>query len=243
MTISRRALLAGSSVALAQAQTPPRKRVPSWTPKLGVLGNYSEANVDWVKAEGFTSMELNLSPKGLDDNALAAIKDKLAKAGIWVSSLNVGGNHIDPDPAKREEMNKHTIECIEMCGKLGIPAIGGQSGTIKGQPLAKQVDEIVRVYNERYFKYCEQHKVKILWENYVGGPNIATGPLGWEALFKAFNDSPNVGLQFDPSHLIWQFIDPVQAARDFATQDCRCSFKGHRNPVAHPAANRNSAGG
>lgn len=226
MSISRRALFAGSAIA-ALAQTPQtsrttpapaRRRVPSWKPKLGVLGNYTEANVDWVKAEGFTSMELNLSPKGLDDNALAAIKDKIAKAGIWVSSLNVGGNHIDPDPDKREAMNKHTIECIEMCGKLGIPAIGGQSGTIKGQPLAKQVDEIVRVYNERYFKYCEQHKVKILWENYVGGPNIATGPLGWEALFKAFNDSPNVGLQFDPSHLVWQFIDPVQAAREFATK-------------------------
>ena len=49
-----------------------------------------------------------------------------------------------------------------------------------------------------------------------GGPNIATGPVGWEALFKAFNGSPNVGLQFDPSHLVWQFMDPVQAARDFA---------------------------
>lgn len=226
MTISRRALLAGSTAA-ALAQTPqasaparatPRRRVPSWKPRLGVLANYTEANVDWVKAEGFTSMELNLSPKGLDDNALTAIKDKLAKAGIWVSSLNVGGNHIDPDPAKREQMNKYTIECIEMCGKLGIPAIGGQSGTIKGQPLAKQVDEVVRVYNERYFKVCEQNKVKILWENYVGGPNIATGPLGWEALFKAFGDSPNVGLQFDPSHLVWQFIDPVQAARDFASK-------------------------
>src|ERR1700730_13482778 len=99
MNISRRALFAGSAIAaLAQtpqtpqtsptAPPPARRRVPSWTPKLGVLGNYTEANVDWVRAEGFTSMELNLNPKGLDDNALAAIKDKLAKAGIWVSSLN-----------------------------------------------------------------------------------------------------------------------------------------------------------
>ena len=55
----------------------------------------------------------------------------------------------------------------------------------------------------------------MLWEPYAGGPNIATGPVGWEALFKAFGDSPHVGLQFDPSHLVWQFMDPVQAARDF----------------------------
>src|SRR5580698_7873503 len=182
MTVSRRALLAGSSIAAAFAQTQQRRRVPSWKPKLGVLGKYSDSNLEFVKSEGFTSMELDLDPKKLDDNAIAAIKDKIAKAGIWVSSLNCGGNHIDPDPAKRQQQNQNTLAHIELCGKLGIPAIGGQSGTIKGQPLAKQVDEIVRVYNEVYFKACEQHHVKILWEPYAGGPNVATGPVGWEAL-------------------------------------------------------------
>jgi sugar phosphate isomerase/epimerase len=183
-----------------------------------VLGTYSEANIDFVKAEGFTSMELRLDPKKLDDNAIAAIKDKVEKSGIYVSSLAADGNHIDPDPTKREAQIQHTLALIELSGKLGIPAIGGQSGTIKGQPLAKQVDEVVRVYTDRYFKACEQNKVKILWEPYAGGPNIATGPLGWEALFKAFGDSPWVGLQFDPSHLVWQFMDPIQAARDFASK-------------------------
>ena len=101
MTISRRMLLAGSTAAaLAQAQQ--RRRIPSWKPRLGVLGNYSDANLEFVKAEGFTSMELRLDPRKLDDNAIASIKDKLAKAGIWVSSLAADGNHIDPDPAKRE---------------------------------------------------------------------------------------------------------------------------------------------
>ncbi len=214
MITSRRAILAAIS-ATAAAQTQ-RRHFVNWKPRLGVLGRYSDANVEFVKSEGFTSMELRLDPRQLDDAAIAAIKDKLAKAGIFVSSLDVGGNHIDPDPAKREAMNQHTIQCLELCGKLGIPYIGGQSGTIKGEPLQKQVDEIVRVYNERYFASCEKYNVKILWEPYAGGPNIATGPVGWEALFKAFNGSPHVGLQFDPSHLVWQFMDPVQAARDFA---------------------------
>ena len=152
----------------------------------------------------------------MDDAAIAAIKDKIQRSGIYVSSLAVDGNHIDPDPAKRERQNQFTAKCIELCGKLGIPNIGGQSGTIKGQPLQQQVDEIVRVYNEKYFPLCEKNKVRILWEPYAGGPNIATGPVGWEALFKAFNGSQHVGLQFDPSHLVWQFMDPIQAARDFA---------------------------
>jgi sugar phosphate isomerase/epimerase len=214
VTLSRRSVLTAiSAAAAAQAQ---RSGPPNWKPKLGVLCEFSDANLDFVKAEGFTSMQLRLNPDRLDDAAIAAIKDKIQRAGIYVSALAVDGNHIDPDPAKRTQQNTYTVKCIELCGKLGIPNIGGQSGTIKGQRLQQQVDEIVRVYNEKYFAACERNNVRILWEPYAGGPNIATGPLGFEALFKAFNNSPHVGLQFDPSHLVWQFMDPVACAREFA---------------------------
>lgn len=160
-------------------------------------------------------MQLRIDPTKVDDAAIAAIKSKIQASGIYVSSLAVDGNHIDPDPALREKQNQYTLKCLDLCGKLGIPNIGGQSGTIKGRPLKEQVDEIVRVYNEKYFASCQKNNVRILWEPYAGGPNVGTGPVGWEALFKAFGNSPYVGLQFDPSHLVWQFMDPVQAARDF----------------------------
>lgn len=203
-----------SAAAAAQAQR--QRNYPNWKPKLGVLCQYTDANLEFVKAEGFTSMQLRLNPDRLDDAAIAAIRSKIEKAGIYVSSLAVDGNHIDPDPAKREHQNSYTIKCIELCGKLGIPNIGGQSGTDKSKPLDAQVDEIVKVYTEKYFPVLEKNKVRILWEPYAGGPNIATGPVGWEALFKAFKDTQHVGLQFDPSHLVWQFMDPVAAAREFA---------------------------
>jgi len=212
MSVSRRTVLTAlSAAAAAQAQ---RKRV-NWKPRLGVLAVYSESNIDFIKAEGFTSVQLRINPNQVDDAAIAGIKRKLQSSGLYVSSLACDGNHIDPDPAARDKQNAFTVKCIELCGKLGIPAIGGQSGTMKGRPLAEQVDQIVKVYNEKYFPALEKNKVRILWEPYAGGPNIATGPVGWEALFKAFGNSPNVGLQFDPSHLVWQFMDPVQAARDF----------------------------
>ena len=179
-------------------------------------------------------MQLRIDPSKVDDAAIASIKDKIQRSGIYVSSLAVDGNHIDPDPAAREKQNKYTIACLELCGKLGIPNIGGQSGTIKGRPLQEQVDEIVKVYTEKYFPVCEKNKVRILWEPYAGGPNIGTGPVGWEALFKSFKDSPHVGLQFDPSHLVWQFMDPVQAARDFA-DSLRRTPEGLRDSLACPA--------
>lgn len=214
MAISRRSVI--TAIATAAAAQGQRTRVPNWKPRLGVLCSFSDSNLEFVKSEGFTSVELRLDPDKLDDAAIASIKDKIQKAGIHVSSLDLGGNHIDPDPALREKQNLRSMKMIELCGKLGVPFTGGASGTIKGRPLQEQVDEIVRVYTERYFKLCEQHKVRMLWEPFAGGANIATGPVGWEALFKAFNNSPYVGLQFDPSHLVWQFMDPVAAAREFA---------------------------
>ncbi|MEP6539062.1 MAG: sugar phosphate isomerase/epimerase [Bryobacteraceae bacterium] len=214
MTLSRRTILTAlSAAAAAPAQSNPPK---NWKPKLGALCLYSESNLDFLKAEGFTSVQLRIDPTKVDDNAIAGIKSKIQQSGLYVSSLAVDGNHIDPDPAARERQNQFTMKCIELCGKLGIPNIGGQSGTIKGRPLQEQVDEIRRVYNEKYFPLCAKNNVRILWEPYAGGPNIATSPVGWEALFKAFPASAPVGLQFDPSHLVWQFMDPVQAARDFA---------------------------
>lgn len=211
MTVTRRTILTALSAAAAQAQ---RQRV-NWKPRLGVLAEYSESNVDFAKAEGFTSMQLRLNPDKLDDAAIAAIKSKIQQSGLYISSLAVDGNHIDPDPQARARQNTFTVKCIELCGKLGIPNIGGQSGMLKGRPLREQVSEIAKVYNEKYFPALEKNKVRLLWEPWAGGPNIATGPVGWEALFKALNNAPYIGLQFDPSHLVWQFMDPVQAARDF----------------------------
>lgn len=50
----------------------------------------------------------------------------------------------------------------------------------------------------------------------VAGPNVATGPVGYEMLFTPFGNSPHVGLQYDMSHLVRQFMDELQTARDFA---------------------------
>ena len=101
VTITRRTVLSALSAAAAvKAQ---RQPPPNWKPKLGVLCSYSDANLEFVKSQGFTSMQLRLDPDKLDDTAIAAIKGKIQKAGIYVSSLAVDGNHIDPDPIQREK--------------------------------------------------------------------------------------------------------------------------------------------
>ena len=143
------------------------------------------------------------------------MKSVLKQHNMHVSALQVGLDAINPDMAKRKRSNDYFVKAIELAGKLGVSYIGTQSGKDETKSFPAQVDEIVRVYHETFFKACEANKVRILWEPYPEAANIATSPVGFEALFKAFGDSPFVGLQFDPSHFVRQFMDPIQTARDF----------------------------
>lgn len=59
-------------------------------------------------------------------------------------------------------------------------------------------------------------------DEWPGGKNIATCPAIWTRLF-ADIPSPNLGLNFDPSHMIWQLMDYLDAIRNF----------GHRFWHAH----------
>jgi sugar phosphate isomerase/epimerase len=219
--MTRRTLVGSLAVAATSLAA---VKTPEWKPMLGVLGPYTPENVAWTKAQGFTNMILGSGPgarstlnaASMSDAEIAAVKATLDQHQMHVSALQVGGDMINPDMEKRARSNGYFAKAIELAGKLGVPYIGTQSGRDTNKTLAQQVDEIVRVYHEQFFKTCEQYKVRILWEPYPEAPNIATSPVGFEALFKAFGDSPYVGLQFDPSHFVRQFMDPIQTARDFS---------------------------
>src|SRR5581483_1858705 len=218
--MTRRTLVASLTAAALQAQSRQPQHT-EWTPRLGILGHYTPANVAFANANGFTNMILSsgsdstLDALTISDAQVENVKATLAKFQMHVSALQVGDDPISPDPTQREKANRYFVAAINLAGKLGIPYIGTQSGKDDSKPFAKQIDEIVRVYNEKYFAACERNHVRILWEPYPEAPNLATSPVGFEALFKAFGDSPYVGLQYDPSHLVRQFMDPIQTARDF----------------------------
>ena len=193
-----------------------------WRPKLGLLGSYTPANVAFAQSAGFTNMILDggagstLDAQQVTDEQVTAVKRVLQQHGMQVSAFQITVNHIDPDAAKRERTNAYFASAIDLAGKLGVPYIGTASGKNAAKSFPEQVDEVVRIYNEKYFAACQRNKVRILWEPWPDGPNIATSPVGYEALFRKFDNSPYVGLQYDPSHLVRQFMDPIQTARDFA---------------------------
>jgi sugar phosphate isomerase/epimerase len=223
--MTRRTLFRSVAVAAtlksASGNQPPKGRT-EWRPKLGVLGPYTHANVEFAKTQGFTNMILGAGPRStvdagaITDDQIRDVKATLDKYGMQVSALQIDGNHIAADPQERARENAYFVKAIDLAGKLNIPYIGTQSGRNRSKPFSEQVDEIVHVYNDKYFAACERNHVRILWEPYPEAPNLATSPVGFEALFKAFGNSPYVGLQYDPSHLVRQFMDPIQTARDFA---------------------------
>ena len=220
--MTRRTLVGSIAIAAAaQAQRPERKE---WKPKLGVLGPFTEANVQFTKQDGFTNMILagtrnsTLDATKVTPEQVEKVKNTLSQAGISASAFQASQNHIDPDPNKRARDTDYFVKLIGVAGQLGIPYIGTSSGKDPDprKPFKQQVDDIVRVYTEKYFPACEKNHVRILWEPYPGGANLAISPAGFEALFTAFGNTPYVGLQYDPSHLVWQMMDPIQTARDFA---------------------------
>jgi sugar phosphate isomerase/epimerase len=221
MTPTRREMLCTLPVIAAAVQRTAAAPAKSWKPKIGILCRYTEANIEFAAAEGFKSLELNAAPKSrldaavVTDEEIEKAKSSISRAGLEVSALGIAVNHTAPDANERARVNTYVSKVIELAGKMGVPYLATMSGNMPGRPFQEQVDEIVRIYNEKYFPLCQQHKVRILWEPYPEGGNIATGPIGYDALFKAFGNSPYVGIQYDASHLVRQFMDPIQCMRDY----------------------------
>jgi sugar phosphate isomerase/epimerase len=225
VAMTRRALVGSLAFAATlKSQTPSnsqRHAHTEWTPRLGVLGRYTPANVEFAKTQGFTNMILSAGPRStldantITDAQLEELRSVLQKNDMHVSAFQIDGNHTAPDPTRRAEVNDYFVKAIELAGKLKVPYIGTQSGRDSSKPFQEQVDEIARVYDEKYFPACERNRVRLLWEPYPNEANLATSPVGFDALFKAFGGSPYVGLQFDPSHFVRQFMDPIETARQF----------------------------
>ena len=80
--------------------------------------------------------------------------------------------------------------------------------------LDKALNEYKKVF-EDLVKFAEDRGVKIAIENCpMGGWNLAFSPSMWNVLFELI-PTDHLGLNFDPSHLVWQFIDYIKAIRDF----------------------------
>ena len=223
--------------------------------KLGLLSaildswTYEEV-IDIAAGMNFRSVEVACWPQGkaerryagvshidaervLDDDGYAESVLSYAKArGIEISSLGYYPNPLDSNSDKAEAAVRHIEALIKASHKLGV----GMVTTFIGRDQTKTVDgnlPLVKKVWTPLLDLAEKEDVKIAIENcpmlfgpdqWPGGQNIFTSPENWEKVFDTLK-SPRLGINFDPSHFIWQQLDYVKAVYDFKDRIFHVHFK------------------
>lgn len=187
-------------------------------PKLAIKTGYSPQRLAFAASAGYEGVILDINgafdPDLLSDAQIDQVLATAREAGVRIISLESMVNHLTPDPAERREVRAHFIRCLELAHRLGCKFVGTFTGGIPGASVDEQVKQLAGVLNEQYLPVCDKLDVGIGPENYPCDENFATVPATWE---KVMDLVPNrrFGLEFDPSHLVRQYIDPIQTAWDF----------------------------
>jgi sugar phosphate isomerase/epimerase len=189
-------------------------------------------------AEGFECVELMCWPKGraerryagvthvdvatLDAEGAARVLRLLDEQVVEISGLGYYPNPLAPDPAEAQVSVEHLKAVVRGAALLGVR----QVNTFVGRDWTRTVDAQWPRFLETWrplVAYAEQQGVRIGIENcpmlftgdeWPGGKNLATSPAIWRRMF-ADVPSPSFGLNFDPSHLVWQHMDYLKPLREF----------------------------
>jgi sugar phosphate isomerase/epimerase len=192
----------------------------------------------WAAENGFEALEVAAWPRlgnrpftashidvdNLEPDAIRALFDR---HGLALTSLAFYDNNLHPDPDERAAINKHVLACIDAAAALDVPTVGTFVGRDPTKPAAENLREAENVFAPLVDRAGERG-VKIVIENCVmegwhpdGYPgNLAYSPELWEWMF-----SVGLYLNFDPSHLVWMGIDPVEALRPYVDRVAHAQAK------------------
>lgn len=145
------------------------------------------------------------------------------KSGVAISGLGYYPNPLSPNAEESETAIAHIRKVIEASALLGI----NRMNTFVGRDWKLSVDENWPRFLDVWkplIKHAEDHGVRVGIENcpmsftadeWPGGKNLATTPAIWTRMFSDIS-SDSFGLNYDPSHMIWQHMDYLAPMRDFA---------------------------
>ncbi|TMF79703.1 MAG: sugar phosphate isomerase/epimerase [Chloroflexi bacterium] len=191
----------------------------------------------WAASQGFETLEIACWPTAggerrryagvthIDVDSLDpdAVRELLAGHGLEISALAYYPNNLDPDAARREEVNAHLLKVVDAAQRLEV----GVVGTFAGNDQTKSPPDNLASFREVWpplVAHAEERGVKIAIENcpmifsydeWPGGTNLARSPALWDEMFEAI-PSASFGLNLDPSHLVWQMIDYERVVYDYA---------------------------
>ncbi len=221
--------------------------------KLGVVsaiydGFSFEEMIDDVSANKLECVEVACWPSGkaerryagvshidvenTSDEYVSYLKDYCKKKNVEISSLAFYPNTMDGDLEKRKANIEHLKKVINMSRILGVNLVT----TFIGRDQNKSVEENLELFAEIWpeiIKFAKQNGVKIAIENcpmlfgrdqWPGGQNLFTTPALWKKMFEIIPDD-NFGINYDPSHFIWQHIDYIKPLYTFKDRIFHVHFK------------------
>ncbi len=209
-----------------------------------------EQVLDFAAAEGFECLEVACWPAGkgerryagtshidvarvLEDDAYADDICRMTKEhGLEISSLAFYPNTMDGDLEKRAANIAHLEKVIAASGKLGV----GMVTTFIGRDQTKTVEDNLELVKEIWPPILEKAReagVKVAIENcpmlfgpdqWPGGQNLMTTPANWRKVFEIL-PYDNFGINYDPSHFVWQMIDYIKPIYEFRDKIFHVHYK------------------
>ena len=211
--------------------------------QLGILtAPFADASLgdvaDWSALVGFEALEIACWPKSMGPSRRYAgtghvdvanlsgaqakeIVAELTAKGLSISALGYYPNPLHPDAAHRETVIAHLKKVIDAAAKMGV----GLVNTFCGGDASKSVDDnwqdALKVWPD-IIAHARDNGVRLAFENcpmifshdeWPGGHNIAYSPHIWRRIIETWDGA--VGMNFDPSHLVWQMIDQARFIREF----------------------------
>lgn len=216
-----------------------------------ILDTYSfEEMMDFASEKGFECVEVACWPQGKAERRYAGVSHidvekvlandeyanhilKYAKEkGVQISSLAYYPNTMDGDLKKRTVAISHLKNLIKASAKLGINMVT----TFIGRDQSKTVEanlELVKEIWPSIIELAENEGVKVAIENcpmlfgieqWPGGQNLMTTPKIWRKVFEIL-PSENLGINYDPSHFVWQMIDYIKPIYEFKDKIFHVHYK------------------
>ena len=161
----------------------------------------------------------------LNQETADQILEKFSARNVEVSGLGYYPNPLVADHTEAETYITHLRRVIEAAPKLGVDVVN----TFIGRDPTKSVDDNWPRFLEVWkplIRHAEEHGVRVAIENcpmffsddeWPSGKNLAISPNIWRRMFEAI-PSDHFGLNYDPSHFLWQQMDYVKPIREFASK-------------------------
>ena len=152
--------------------------------------------------------------------------------GVDISSLAYYPNPLDEDLEKRQEVINHLYKVIDASALMGVNMVTTFIGRMPSKSIAENLEEVKKVW-PAIIEYAADKNVKIAIENcpmlftddeWPGGQNLFTTPAIWRQIFEIL-PYDNLGINYDPSHFVWQQIDYIAPLYEFKDKIFHVHYK------------------